>query len=204
MRIKPVIDNEVFPYLIVDDLYNLDEQELIWNELDKHQDDLEVDIKAEDLLKNRKENVGNPTRLYMDELYKDKRNESAILSMYTDKVFSDEIIQAYSETTPAWVTYPTTNHDWTQISYHEKNDTYRKHFDSVMHTCVVWFYREPKRFIGGDLRFPQSNKVVEFKHNRMVLFPGYYLHEVDEVKMEKKDMKKGLGRYCITHFFSKK
>ena len=118
MRIKPVIDNEVFPFLIVDDLYNSDEQELIWNELDKHQNDLEVDIKAEDLLKNRKENVGNPTRLYMDELYKDKRNESAILSMYADKVFSDEIIQAYSETTPAWVTYPTTDHDWTQISYH--------------------------------------------------------------------------------------
>ncbi len=204
MRIKPVIDNEVFPFLIVDDLYNSAEQELIWNELDKHQNDFEADIKAENLLKNIKENIGNPNRLYMDELYKDKRNESAILSMYADKVFSDEIIQAYSETTPAWVTYPTTDHDWTQISYHEKNDTYRKHFDSVMHTCLVWFSREPKKFTGGDLRFTQSDKTVEFKHNRMVLFPGYYMHEVDGVKMEKNDMEKGLGRYCIIHFFSKK
>ena len=33
----------------------------------------------------------------------------------------------------------------------------------------------------------------------MVLFPSYYLHRVDKIKMKTKD--KFMGRYAITHFF---
>ena len=72
-----------------------------------------------------------------------------------------------------------------------------------MHTALVWFYKEPKRFTGGDLTFTQSQQTVECKHNRMILFPSYYLHAVDEVSMEYKYRGKGLGRYCLTHFYNK-
>ena len=72
-----------------------------------------------------------------------------------------------------------------------------------MHTALIWFYKEPKRFTGGVLTFTQSKKTVECKHNRMVLFPSYYLHAVDEVTMEYKYRGKGLGRYCLTHFYNK-
>ena len=72
-----------------------------------------------------------------------------------------------------------------------------------MHSCLIWFFQEPKKFKGGNLKFTQSFKTVECKNNRMVLFPSYYLHEVDKIIMKKKDMKKNLGRYCLTHFYNR-
>ena len=73
-----------------------------------------------------------------------------------------------------------------------------------MHSVLIWFYRKPKRFAGGDLIFTDLNETVKCKHNRMILFPSYYYHKVNKVIMKEQYKNKGLGRFCLTHFFSKK
>jgi len=112
------------------------------------------------------------------------------------------VVSYYSKTTPAWVTFKASDIDSSQVSYYENGSEYKSHFDNYMHTVLIWFYREPKRFTGGDLKFNQSGQVVECKHNRMILFPSYYMHEVDKVFMDEKDLNKGLGRFCLTHFYN--
>ena len=193
------------PFLVVDNFYNKEEQDFIWTELDSHKENFVVDegIANRGVAKNNNgKPIANLSRIYLDELYENKREQSSILHCY-QKLFTKEIINKYKEKTLAARTYAATNTDWSQVSYYENNNNYDKHFDEFMHSVLIWFYRKPKRFDGGDLTFTQSNKTVECKHNRMILFPSYYLHSVDEVSMEYKYRNKGLGRYCLTHFYNK-
>ena len=213
MIIKPVVDNKRFPYLLVDDFYTPDEYNLIFEELESFQDIFEYDDSPElqrvltnsdtDIdFKNNLNGLSNKTRLFLDRTYKNRREESAILSTYIDKIYTDEIIDAYKQTTPASASFLHTNSDYTQISYYEDGDTYVEHFDSVLHTCLIYMHKEPKRFTGGNLIFTESNQIINFKNNRLVIFPSYYMHAVNEVSMNEIYKNKGLGRYCITHFFS--
>ena len=119
------------------------------------------------------------------------------------KILSEEVLEKYRQTTPAARQFENTNYDCSVVNYYEDSNNYGEHFDSFMHTVFIWFYKSPKRFEGGNLRFPEINKTVECIHNRMIMFPSYYLHEVDKVKIENKYRNQGLGRYCMTHFYSK-
>ena len=198
-------EDKVFPFLIVDDFYSKEEQRLILEELMFHKDDFKVDHKRNDDGVAKDENnkpLANATRIYLDEMYGDNRQDSNILNLYT-KIISPEVKEAYRQTTPSWRLFEITNQDCSQVSYYENEGDYKEHYDKFMHTCLIWFYKEPKRFTGGDLTFTQSQQTVECKHNRMILFPSYYLHAVDEVSMEYKYRGKGLGRYCLTHFYNK-
>ena len=58
-------------------------------------------------------------------------------------------------------------------------------------------------FSGGDLYFKENNTTVECKHNRMLLFPGYYYHKVNKVSMQNKYLNDMNGRFSITHFISR-
>ena len=140
----------------------------------------------------------------MEELYPfpNDRQYSNILTAYR-KIISKEVIENYKKTTPAGKQFEITGSDCTLINYYDDSHNYGEHFDSFMHTVFVWFYKEPKRFKGGNLIFSESNETVECIHNRMLMFPSYYLHEVTEIQMEEEYKNKGLGKYCITHFYSK-
>ena len=194
------------PFLVVDNFYNKEEQNLIWTELDFHKENFIVDegIANRGVAKNNNgKPIANLSRIYLDELYENKRERSSILHCY-QKLFTREIINKYKEKTLAARTYAITNTDWSQVSYYENNNNYDKHYDEFMHSVLIWFYRKPKRFDGGDLIFTDLNKTVKCKHNRMILFPSYYYHKVNKVIMKEQYKNKGLGRFCLTHFFSKK
>ncbi len=194
------------PFLIVDNFYNKEEQKLIWEELNFHKDNFVVDEGTDNrgvAIDNNGKSIANLSRIYLDELYENKREQSNILHCY-QKLFTDDIINKYKDKTLAARTFETTNVDWSQVSYYENNNNYEEHFDQFMHTCLVWFYKEPKRFTGGDLIFTDLNETVKCKHNRMIIFPSYYYHKVNKVILEEKYKNQGLGRFCLTHFFSKK
>ena len=194
------------PFLVVDNFYNKEEQNLILTELDFHKENFIVDegIANRGVAKNHNgKPIANLSRIYLDELYENKRERSSILHCY-QKLFTREIINKYKEKTLAARTYDITNTDWSQVSYYENNNNYDKHYDEFMHSVLIWFYRKPKRFAGGDLIFTDLNETVKCKHNRMILFPSYYYHKVNKVIMKEQYKNKGLGRFCLTHFFSKK
>tara|TARA_Y100000780_G_C13583853_1_gene377863 strand:- start:198 stop:776 length:579 start_codon:yes stop_codon:yes gene_type:complete len=191
--------------MVVDDFYTTQEQELVWQELESYKDLFKRDNQPGDAGVAVDKN-GNPLanlkRIYLEELYPENRQDSNILSVY-GKVISKEVVENYKNITASARQFERTNRDQTVVSYYENSNNYAEHFDSFMHTVLIWFYKEPKRFEGGNLTFPESTETVECIHNRMIIFPSYYLHEVDKVKIKKKYRNKGLGRYCITHFYYK-
>ena len=198
-------EDKVFPYMMIDDFYDIKEQNLIWKELDSYKDDFKIDYKTGGYGvacdKNNKP-VAQLKRFYLDDIYISHREDSNILTLYK-KILSEEVLEAYRKTTPSWRTFEITNQDCSVISYYENLDKYSEHFDKFMHTVLIWFYREPKRFDGGDFIFNQSNQTVECRHNRMIMFPSYYLHEAKTVNMKEEYQHQGLGRFCMAHFFTK-
>ena len=93
-----------------------------------------------------------------------------------------------------------TNKDTTLLSYYEGGDYYHEHIDLFNFTCLIWFHKQPKKYTGGDFYLPGPNKIIESKHNRLLIIPSYYKHGVTELKMNNK-LKIGSGRYTITHFY---
>ena len=201
MKFTLCTENKAFPYMLVDDFYTTEEQDLILEELESYRkENLYSDGKREDGYGVSP--AANLNRLYLEELYPNNRQHSSILKVYK-KIVLPEVIENYKKTTPAARQFEITNNDCSVISYYEDSNNYGEHFDKFMHTVLIWFYKTPKRFTGGNLRFPEINKTVECIHNRMIMFPSYYLHEVDKVKIENKYRNQGLGRYCMTHFYNK-
>jgi hypothetical protein len=88
----------------------------------------------------------------------------------------------------------------TLVSYYANGHFYKPHHDSTTFTACTYFFKEPKRFTGGDFLLNQYKVKIQIKNNMMVLFPGPYIHQATMVKMDKNDA--GYGRYCISQFFN--
>jgi Rps23 Pro-64 3,4-dihydroxylase Tpa1-like proline 4-hydroxylase len=137
--------------------------------------------------------------MYIDSYYKyEKRNISNILN-FQNKFHNLELHKTLSSSIPMARQFGETNKDSTFVSYYEDSDHFKPHFDVFQFTALIWLYKEPKQFEGGDLIFNELNEKIEIKNNRMLFFPSYLLHSVEEVKMKINEF--GMGRYCISHFF---
>jgi hypothetical protein len=86
------------------------------------------------------------------------------------------------------------------VSYYGDGDSYPSHIDDGAVTWLTWINKEPKKFIGGDLFFPDFNYKIEYKNNRTVCFYSGLYHEVEKIKLSDEDGSN--GRFTITHFQS--
>ena len=66
-----------------------------------------------------------------------------------------------------------------------------------MQHVLYGYVKSPQKFKGGDIYFEELDKKIEFKNNRMVMFPGWALHQVSPVVMDE-DEEDLNGRVCIT------
>ena len=204
-----IIHNTVMDdkFIVVDNWYNSEELKSVWKELDFHAQTQElprasenITITGVDKTKSGYVSQAHCYRIYLDSFYtREKRNISPILN--GTKKFIDKDIHKKISKIRMGRQFPETNSDSTMISYYEDGDHYGAHWDSATTTILRWFFKEPKKFKGGDLTFTDSGEVVKCKHNRMILFPGYYMHTVDPIKINKKNQNKGLGRYTLTTFY---
>ena len=189
-----------FPYIVVDDFYDDDQLNLIWEELDYFS------------FKNKLESPKDTgTGKDEDGNYK-KNNKGIFLKKYFNynpelsKIFkaNRKLSKIPVDENPSWffkniIKIKTNN--TILISYYDDGDYYTPHVDKCIISSLAWLYREPKKFKGGDLYFPDyNNECVKVKNNRVLLFPGFITHAVNSVSIEKKDRGKYLGRYCLTTF----
>jgi len=203
---KPSIvnHNKEFPFLIVDNWFSEKELSNIWKEIDflSSRENLE---RAETNKDVATFDDGTPKakafRVFYEELYNDEGKNHSHLPITIKKIRIPEFKKLLVATMPHARGFYGTKRSTTLLTYYEDNDYYAPHFDNAMMTILIWLNKEPKKYEGGDLILTESGAKIKNKNNRMIIFPSYYLHEVQKVTMIEEPEEIGYGRYTITHFF---
>ena len=179
---KFTIVTEPIPYLIIDNTFSIDEQNLIYKELEFLQPKLlGAEHTGPSLYEDgssKKKNTG----VFLDALFTN-REFSDILRI-NRKLFNKEVRQAAVKCHPAYGLINSTSSDSTLISYYEDTDHYAPHIDYSITTMVSWFFKTPKNFEGGEFIFSDYNIKIEPVNNRTVLFLSCYRHEVTRILMK--------------------
>lgn len=187
-------------FLIIEDFFTKDEQASIWKELDfltdpgkllaPDQTDAARTTGSNEIRKNNK-------GLFLDYTYSN-RNVSNILN-YTQKILDESVISAAIDCSPFYGILNYINNSTTLVSYYEDGDYYLPHTDRSPITVLYYFFKEPKRFVGGNLKI--LGREIEIKNNMAVVFFGCFEHEVEKISYSGKPYS-GDGRYCISQFLS--
>ena len=202
-KVQVVKDNPTYPFIVIDNWYTPQEEKNIWKELDWYSSHEQIDRAENTIVARNKDGSSRSKayRFYPGEYYSDIGMEKSHIFNYMYKQRTKEFHKIIGECMPYARSFHSSNGDSTLISYYEENDHYEPHHDTFLWTNLIWFYKEPKLFSGGDFDFPESGYEVKLKHNRAVFFPCCYLHRVSPVKFHTQPKELGYGRYTITHFY---
>lgn len=205
-RLEAELYVEPFPLMVVSNFYNDMELALIWQELEFYTAPNKL-LEAE----NYGGVVGytNAKALHLDQIYRNNENENGVnyrnisnILTVNRKLFNCGVLDKFSELHGCCSIANGTNWDTTKVRYYHNGEYYDPHTDkSTQFLGFSYFYREPKKFKGGDLEFPKYDFKIPCENNSMVIFPGWVEHGVRKVKIEDSDYYDGWGRYAITSFF---
>ena len=194
--------NDPIPYVYIENLYTDFELQKIWYELDYYQSNGDVLIKDNTTTNPAKDGDGNTqtikSSVFLDDMFYE-RKMSSILTL-SRKIFTDNIICRNPNSWFFKEFWP--DRDSTLVSYYENGDVYNPHADTANVSVITWLYKEPKKFVRGNLVFPDHDMIFECKNNHAIAFPGAAVHAVDSIIMDKDDCGMGLGRYSISQFLS--
>ena len=186
-----------------DNFYTEKELDCIWKELEfytslpkKNRERAEVTSVATDANGN---SLGKSDRIYVNDIFTNYGKIYSHINNLSYKIIDDHA-EAIEMHLPNGVQITDQNTIHNMVSYYGPNDYYDTHHDVFQFTCLIWLYKEPKKFSGGDMYFESLNKHYECKNNRLIVFPSYLKHKVEKIIMSQKDFDNGYGRYTITHF----
>ena len=94
------------------------------------------------------------------------------------------------------------NSDSTLVSYYEDACYYKPHRDMNVVTAVSWFFKEPKKFKGGEITFTDYDLTFEVTNDLTILFPSNIKHEVSEISIDDEYKGKQHGRFCMSQFLN--
>ena len=204
-KLEGSVFEEPFPHLIVENFYDKKELELIWEELTFYTKPGKL-LEAKDF--GGVVGKTNSKALWLDRIYKDYSDDdepnyrklSNILTV-NRKLFNSNILKQFSQIHDSCIIVMECDLDTTKVRYYHDGEYYEPHTDYTMNSLAFsYFYREPKKFTGGNLIFPKYNYEYECENNSMILFPGWVEHGVSKVSIEDSDYYDGWGRYAITSF----
>tara|TARA_B100001063_G_C16560120_1_gene450524 strand:+ start:86 stop:694 length:609 start_codon:yes stop_codon:yes gene_type:complete len=189
-----------FPYILIEDLYTQEEENLIKKEFDFFLPSLKepentgtaIDKETQEPLKSNKGVFLDTVFIDRDVSYilKINRKIFGVLEEEKEKIGHDNWFFKNQETSK----------DTTLISYYENDNHYKPHRDSAIYTVLTWFYKEPKSFTGGDFVFPDYDIRFECENNMTIIFPSIIKHAVESVKVDDDKTGQGYGRWCLTQF----
>ena len=188
-----------FPHLIVDNFYDDQELELIWEELKFYTKPGKL-LEAKDF--GGVVEKTNHRALQLDVIYDGYRDLSNILTV-NRKLFTSKILDVFAEIHESCWIAPMCDYDITKVRYYHDKEYYEAHTDkSFQFLAFSYFYKEPKKFTGGELFFPKHNYELTCENNSTIILPGWVKHGVKEIKIEDSNYYDGWGRYAITSFFT--
>lgn len=190
-----------FPHLIVENLYTEEELKLIWEELNfltkphklRHPNEYGAATGSNGTHKT------TAKALLLDEIYP-IRETSNILTVIK-KLFDCGYFKIFSQIAPHCKTALYQNKDITKLRYYQDGEEYLPHTDPAFDfMAFTYFYKEPKKFEGGELIFTEYGYEFYCPNNSVIIFPGYVEHAVNKIKLNEATSYTGNGRYCITQF----
>tara|TARA_X000000368_G_scaffold106366_1_gene82493 strand:- start:268 stop:900 length:633 start_codon:yes stop_codon:yes gene_type:complete len=192
-----------FPHLIIKKFYNEEELELIWEELKFYTKPGKL-LEAKDF--GGVVDRTNSHALALDDIYeKEKYRSLSNILTVNRKLFTSSALEAFGQLHDCCSIATSCNYDITKIRYYHNGEYYEPHTDkSFQFLAFSYFYKEPKKFTGGELIFPKYDYELTCENNSVIIFPGWVEHGVKEVKIENSDYYDGYGRYCISSFFNNK
>ena len=147
-----------FPHLIIDNFYNEEELELIWEELKFY-------TKPGKLLTAEQyggiSGYTNARALHLDSIYADNsenggsnyRTLSNILTV-NRKLFDDSVMNTFASIHDCCSIAPLADSDRTKVRYYHDGEYYDPHTDYITQfVAFSYFYKEPKRFEGENYIF---------------------------------------------------
>ena len=195
------------PHVIIDNWYTEKELESIWHEIELYNDRKNYIVKqahkTTDVAHNNSgKALSNAFRFYLNNFYTHEGFKLSTIHHCLYKQRSKEFKKIISTAMPLHAEhFCGTNTDSTMVSYYDTGKYYKSHTDAVQFTCLIWLFKEPKQFKGGDLKLVPAKQTIECVSNRMLFFPSYLNHQVTKVSSNKK-IPFGQGRYCVTHFYN--
>ncbi len=189
-----------FPHMIVKNFYNESELKLIWEELDFYTKDGKL-FDAHEF--GGVVDKTNSKAIWLDKVFSKKyRNLSNILKV-NRKLFDSAVLEAFSSIHDCCSIAKFCNYDVTKVRYYHDGDYYEPHTDkTVQFLGFSYFFREPKKFEGGELIFPKYDYKFNCDNNSLIMMPGWVEHGVSKVSIKDSDYFDGYGRYAVTSFFS--
>ena len=191
------VHNSPFPYLYFENIYSNDELVEIYDELDFY-------------TRNRHRYFSNTTEPATDdEGISLKQNKSYFVPILNPQALNSSACAKYTlDHLSHPKAFPVDSKFFSRwkpacsgflISYYTNGDYYHAHTDVDVASLVVWIYKEPKKFEGGEFIFPDYPEVkIPTNNNCAIMFPGRIRHQVNEIKMAEND--NGFGRYSFTVF----
>ena len=190
---------EPFPHLVFRNFYTDEELDLIWEELNFYTKPNKL-FDVEDYL-----GVVGFTKakaIALDSVFTGKTRVLSNILTVSRKVFDNQILQPFSEIHDCCSLAKLANYDITKVRYYHNGDYYKPHTDTFFEFLAFsYFYKEPKKFNGGNLIFPKYDYEFSCDHNSLIMFPSWVEHGVSEISIQESDYFDGYGRYAITHFF---
>lgn len=187
-----------------DNFYEEKELDCIWKELEfynslpkNYRERSETNL---DVAKDEKgKALGKSDRVYVNKIFTNYGKIYSHINNLSYKIISDHA-EAIEMQLPNGIQITDQNSVHNMVSYYGPNDYYDTHHDVFQFTCLIWLYKQPKKFSGGDIYFELIDKHFECNNNRLIVFPSYLNHKVEKIIMSQDDYDNGYGRYTITHF----
>ena len=203
---KAQVLTEPFPHLIVEDLYEDHELELIWEELNFFTKPGKLMLPLEHGAAEKQGGEAKTSALAFpltSTLPGKTRRWSNILTLETamfQKLKRD--LRNWKQSHYSLYQIPTPSNTYTKLRYYHNDEGYATHADHPFAWITFsYFYKEPKKFTGGELFFEDfDNYEFPCNNNSLIAIPPYVAHGVRTVKIDNDDYYSGNGRYAITTF----
>ena len=190
---------EPFPHMVFHDFYTDEELDLIWEEFKFYTRPNKL-FDVEDYM-----GVVGYTKakaLHLDSVYTGKNRVLSNILEVSRKVLDKQVLEPFSKLDDCCTLAKSANYDVTKVRYYHNGDYYKPHTDTFFEFLAFsYFYKEPKKFDGGNLIFPKYDYEFSCGHNSLIMMPAWVEHGVSEVSIKDSDYYDGYGRYAITHFF---
>ena len=202
---KAQVLTEPFPHVIVEDVYEKNELELIWEELNFFTKPGKLMLPKDYGAATNAGDVKTSALAFplSGVLTSKSTRWSNILTLEQD-VFKRlrPYLKEWKKSHYSLYNIPTPSNTYTKLRYYHNNEGYETHADHPF-SYIAFFYlhKQPKKFTGGELFFEDfDNYEFPCNDNTVIVIPSYVAHGVRTVKIDDDDYYSGNGRYAITTF----